>query len=66
MYQLGFTPEQEASILKTSERTRDFIEAQEQVRTLMIAGTVAGFLYTLARFGELAMQVRRQRREASP
>ncbi len=66
--QLGFTPEQETAILDAQEDQGAILERlaknaddQERMRTLTIVAAVGGFIYTLARLGELAAQMRRPR-----
>ena len=66
---LGFTPEQEQSILddldyqkRSTDEILDDQRKQAQIRTLMFAGAIAGLLYTLTRFGDLVSTIRHRRR----
>lgn len=65
----GFTPEQEAEILSAHKRHEDKLDEltasarrTETLRTITVIATVGGFVYTLARVGELIAAFREKRR----
>lgn len=62
---LGFTPDEERSLLSSTsradavlERIEGFVEAQEKIRMITIGAAIIGIVYSLAQFGELTARLR--------
>ena len=67
--QAGFTPEEERELLTSQAmvktQTADltaWTQRQDTIRTITIVSIVAGFIFTLARTGDLVAQIRARRR----
>ena len=64
--QTGFTPEEEQELLGMKPavaKLQAWTENQDRLRVIQTAALIAGFLYTLARFGDLFSE-RRDRKRA--
>jgi hypothetical protein len=66
----GFTPDEEKEVLTATRAAgpkldviTESIRKQDQLRMIITVGSIAGFIFTLTRFGDLVAEMRRRRRE---
>jgi hypothetical protein len=66
---IGFTPDEERELLASQRQGTAAVtdltawtRRQDTIRTITIVSIVGGFIYTLARMGDLVAQMRARRR----